>query len=138
VSLTVTDDDGASATGTASVDVRAVIHAALLDARTEVGGGRTPNWWKASVTAAVHGADERPIAGATITAAWSGGWSRVVTCVSDATGRCAFKTNPIGVDRTSVTFTVTSVSAPLSVYTATTNHNNTGSGSSSSVTVIRP
>jgi len=138
ISLTVTDDDGASATATSPVDVRAVIHAALTDARTETGGGRTPSWWKASVMAAVHGADERPIAGATITAAWSGGWSKVVTCISDATGRCTFKTNPMTMDKTSVTFTVTAVSAPLSVHTATANHNNTGSGTSSSVTVIRP
>ncbi len=138
VSLTVTDDDGATAMATASVEVRTAIHAALLEARTETGGGRTPNWWKASVTAAVHGADERPIAGATISASWSGGWSRAVSCVTDAAGRCSFKTSPIGMDRASVTFTVTSVSAPMGTYTPTANHNNIGSGSSSSVTVIRP
>jgi hypothetical protein len=134
----VTDDDGATATATGSIDVRTAIHAALLEVRTETGGGRTPNWWKGSVVAAVHGTDERPIAGATINAAWSGGWSRVVSCVTDATGRCTFKTSPIGMDRTSVTFTVTGVSSSLGVYTATANHNTTGNGTANSVTVVRP
>ena len=137
VSLTVTDDDGASATTSSAVEVRVAIHAALLEARIETGGGRTPTWWKGNVIAVVHGADERPIAGATISAAWSGGWSRVVACVTDATGRCTFKTNPIGMDRTSVTFTVTGVSTPLGVYSATANHNNTGSGTANSVTIMR-
>jgi PKD repeat protein len=138
VSLTVTDDDGASSSASASVDVRAAIHAALLTAATERGGGRSTAWWKASVTAAVHGADERPIAGATLAASWSGAQSKAVSCVTDTTGRCTFKTGPLGMDRISVTFTVTSVSAPLSVYTPAANHNNTGSGTSSAVTVIRP
>jgi PKD repeat protein len=139
VSLTVIDDDGASSSASASVDVRAAIHAALLTATKETGGGRsTPAWWKASVTAAVHGADERPIAGATLAASWSGAQGKAVSCVTDTTGRCTFKTGPLGMDRISVTFTVTSVSAPLSVYTPAANHNNTGSGTSSAVTVIRP
>jgi PKD repeat protein len=138
VSLTVTDDDGATASAIVSIEVRAAIHSAILAAAVETGGGRTPSFWKATVTAAVHGADERPIAGATISAYWSGGWSRVTSCVTDTTGRCTFKTNPIGMDRASVTFTVTSVSAPLSVYDTSANHNDTGSGTSTSVTLLRP
>jgi PKD repeat protein len=139
VSLTVTDDDGASSTATASVEVRAVIHAALVAAGTETGGNRNaPSWWKGTVTAAVHGGDERPIAGATISAAWSGGLSRAVSCVTDTTGRCTFKTSSISMDRTSVTFTVTGVSASLSVYSAPSNHNNVGGGTSTSITIVRP
>jgi hypothetical protein len=118
--------------------VRAAIHAALLTAATETGGGRSSSWWRATVTAAVHGADERPIAGATLAASWSGAQSKAVSCVTDATGRCTFKTGTLGKDRTSVTFTVTSASAPLSVYMPMANHNNTGSGTSSAVTLIRP
>jgi PKD repeat protein len=139
VSLTVADDDGAaSAATTASIDVRAAIHAALLTAATETGGSRNSPWWRATVTAAVHGADERPIAGATLAASWSGAQSKAVSCVTDTAGRCTFKTGTLGKDRTSVTFTVTSASAPLSVYMPMANHNNTGSGTSSAVTVIRP
>ena len=138
VSLTVTDDDGTSATATASVNVQPVIHAALLASGTEVTGGRTPNGWRASVTVAVHGADERPISGATIAASWSGGWSKAVTCVTDATGQCTFRTNRLGMNVASVIFIVTSVSTPQGNYSAGANHNNTGSGTSSSVTLIRP
>ena len=138
VSLTVTDDDGMSATATASVNVQTVIHAALLASGTEVTGGRTPNGWRASVTAAVHGSNEQPLSGATIAASWSGGWSKAVTCVTDATGQCTFKTTRLGMDVASVTFTVTSVSTPQGNYSAGANHNNTGSGTGSSVTVIRP
>ena len=138
VTLTVTDDDGASASVTTSTDVRAAIHAALVAAATDTGGGRTPSWWRASVTAAVHGADERPIAGATIAASWSGGWTRAVTCVTDTAGRCTFRTSPLGMDKASVTFAVTSVSAPLSVYAPSANHSAVGSGPGASVTVVRP
>ena len=138
VALTVTDNQGASGSATASVEVRAAIHGALVAVGTDTGGGRTPSWWKANVTAAVHGADERPIAGATVSASWSDGWTRAASCVTDAAGQCTFKTNPLGMDRASVTFTVTSVSAPLSVYTPSANHNNTGSGTSTSITVVRP
>jgi serine protease AprX len=139
VALTVTDDDGAAGSASASVDVTAAIHAALVATSTERGGGRTtPSWWKAAMTVAVHGADERPIAAATLSGAWSGGWTKAVSCVTDAAGRCTLKTSPLGIDKASVTFTVTSVSAPLSVYAATANHNNTGAGTTTSVTVIRP
>jgi PKD repeat protein len=139
VSLTVSDDDGASAATTTSIEVRAEIHSAILAAGTEIGGNRNnPSWWKAAVTTAVHGADERPIAGATITAAWSGSWSKAVSCVTDTSGRCTFKTSALGVDKTSVTLTVRSVAAPLSVYAPSANHNAAGSGTSTSITVVRP
>jgi PKD repeat protein len=127
VSLTVADDDAASATTTTSIEVRAAIHSAIVAAGTEIGGNRNnPSWWKATVTTEVHGADERPIAGATITAAWSGSWSKTVSCVTDTAGRCTFRTSPLGVERTSVTFTVTSVAAPLSVYASSASHNGAG------------
>jgi PKD repeat protein len=139
VSLTITDDDGASASTMASIEVKAAIHVAIVAAGTETGGARsTPSWWKANVTTAVHGADERPIAGATITASWSGAWARTVSCVTDTAGRCTFKTAPLKLELTSATFTVANVSAPLSVYVPSANHNETGSGTSTSVTIVRP
>ena len=139
VSLTVADDDGASATATASIEVRAAIHSAIVAAGTETGGNRNaPSWWRGNVTTEVHGADERPIAGATVSAAWSGGWSNRCRVSPTRPGRCTFKTSPLGMDRTSVTFTVTSVAAPLSVYTPSANHNDAGGATSTSVTVNRP
>jgi PKD repeat protein len=139
VSLTVTDGDGASSSATTSLEVRAAIHSALVATGTETGGNpNAPSWWKGIVTTQVHGADERPIAGATISASWSGGWSKAVSCVTDTAGRCTFRTSPLGMDRTSVTFTVTSVSAPLSVYTPPANHNDAGGGTSTSISVVRP
>jgi PKD repeat protein len=139
ISLTVTDDDAASATTTRSIEVRAAIHSAIVAAGTETGGNRNnPSWWKATVTTEVHGADEGPIAGATITAAWSGSWSKAVSCVTDTAGRCTFRTSPLGVEGTSATFTVTTVAAPLSVYASSANHNGAGSGTSTSITVVRP
>ena len=74
VTLTVTDDDGATATTSAPVSVTALLHAALLSSTTKrwsSPSGAT-NYWSAAVTVAAHGADERPIAGATITVAWTG------------------------------------------------------------------
>ena len=138
ITLTVTDDDGASATATTSLDVSVAVHAAIVAATTELGGGRTPAWWKATVTAAAHDANEQPIAGATIAASWSGDWTRAVTCVTDTAGRCTLKTNPLGMDKASVIFTVTNVSVPLGIYTASANHNTVTGTVGATVTVVRP
>ena len=42
------------------------------------------HYWSANVTVTLHGLDERPIAGATVTAVWSGAVVKTVTCVTNA------------------------------------------------------
>ncbi len=73
VTLTVTDDDGAQSAIAMPVQVTVVLHAAYsgLTTKWSSPSGNT-NYWSADVTVAIHGADERLIPGATVTAAWTG------------------------------------------------------------------
>jgi PKD repeat protein len=138
VSLTVTDNDGARATRSAAVSVTAALHAALLPPTTKkwTSASGATNYWSAAVTAAAHGADERPIPGATITVAWSGAVTKTASCVTASTGQCTLQSGTLSYLRSWVTLTVTTVSAPLSTYAGTANH--TAGSPGSAVTINRP
>jgi hypothetical protein len=111
-----------------------VIHAAFVDAA--VTGGKSS--WKVQATVAVHGADERLVAGATIVAIWSGAQTKTVSCVTAANGTCTFASGTLGPSRTSITLTLRSVSAPLSGYQQPANHDGQGAPTGASVTYLKP
>jgi PKD repeat protein len=138
VVLTVTDDDGATDTTSAAVNVPAVLHAALVSPTTKkwTSPSGATNYWSAAVTVAAHGADERPIAGATITVAWTGAVVKTSSCITAATGQCTLQSGTLSYLRSWVTLTVTNVASPLSTYSTTSNH--TLSGPGSAVTMNRP
>ena len=81
---------------------------------------------------------ERAVAGATVTAAWSGALNRTVTCVTGTTGQCTFKSGTLSRLHTWVTLTIVNVSAPGATYDATANHRLDGTGTQSSVTMTKP
>jgi PKD repeat protein len=140
-SLTVTDDDGATATYAASVQVTALLHAALSAGTTIRWDSRWTagvHYWSADIPVAAHGADERPIAGATITAAWTGAVTKTATCVTGAAGTCTFKSGTLSMHRSTVTLTVTGVAAPLSVYGAAATHTAAGTQPAAAVTLVQP
>ena len=138
VALTVTDDDGAPATVSAPVEVTVALHAALLTATTKrwTSASGLTSYWSGAVTVAAHGVNERPIAGATITVAWTGAVVKTSTCVTGLTGQCTLQSGTLSYGRSWVTLTVTSVSIPLGSYSGAANHTVTGPGSA--VTMIRP
>ena len=138
VVLAVTDDDGAADTTSAAVNVTAVLHGALLSPTTKkwTSPSGATTYWSAAVTVAAHGADQRPIAGATITVAWTGAVVKTASCVTGSTGQCTMQSGTLSYGRSSVTVTVTNVAAPLSTYSAAANH--TPSGAGSAVTMTRP
>ena len=92
VTLMVTDNDAATDSTPKAVTVTAVLHGAIVAATTKkwTSPSGATNYWSGAVTVAAHGADERPIAGATITAAWTGGVTKTSTCITARTGnaRC--------------------------------------------------
>ena len=133
VSLTVTDNDGATATATAPVEVRGVLHVAFVDAAIAGGKGS----WRVTATVEAHGADERLIPGATLTASWSAA-TKTVSCVTGSDGRCTFNSGTLGASRTTVTLTVIGVSAPLSGYRSPANHDTAGNPTGMSMTYIKP
>jgi PKD repeat protein len=142
VSLTVTDDDGATAAVTVPVKVVAERVHAMLDP------GRTTRWssvsspstfyWSAEVLVTVHGPGDGPVAGATVSATWSGALSRQVTCVTSTTGQCRFKSGTLSMHRSWVSLTVDAVSSTAGAYDPAGNHWTTGTGAPTSVTLTRP
>ena len=71
VKLTAVDDDGASASTTKSVDVRRLLHAGVVSGGTTKWYSPTNpaiHYWSADIVVTVHGANEQPVAGATVTA----------------------------------------------------------------------
>jgi len=118
--------------------VTTLVHGALLSAITKTWSSASglTNYWSTAVTVAAHGADERPIAGATITGAWSGAVVKTASCITGTTGQCTLQSGTLSYGRSSVTFTVTGVTAPVGTYNAAANH--TPSGVGSAITAIRP
>jgi PKD repeat protein len=123
VTLTVADDDDAMSTVTVPVVITGRLHAAYsgttLKWSSKTG---TTQYWSADVITAIHGVNERPIPGATVTAVWSGAVVKTVTCVTDLNGRCTFKSGTLSYIRSTATLNVTRVSGPNSVYVAGSNH----------------
>ena len=121
--LTVTDDDGARATTTKPVRVTGLLHAGYrgTTSRWSSASGAT-NYWSASVVVAIHGANERPVAGATVSVAWSGAVVKTATCVTDAAGTCSFASGTLSYLRSSVTLTVSGVLAADSVFDGAASH----------------
>ena len=138
VTLTVTDNEGATGTTTAAVNVTAVLHVAFMDAAISSGRNSKNGSWQVSAIVEAHGADERTIAGATITATWTGLSSKTLTCVTGTDGRCRIDTGTLGASRASATLTVLSLSAPLSVNQFPANHDAAGNPTGMSVTYIKP
>ena len=141
VTVTVVDDDGASASATSTVDVKNLLHGAFVS-------GATTRWnkqksasvyyWSADIVVAAHGVNERPIVGATITAAWTGAVAKTASCVTGSNGQCTMKSGTLSMNRSWVSLTLSTIAVAQSEYGAERNHNEVGSGTASTVTLIRP
>jgi PKD repeat protein len=141
VKLTVTDVNGLAATASKTVTVTAptnAVHVAYSGSTTKwssLTGLHT--YWSANITVVVHDTGERPIAGATVTAAWTGAVVKTSSCVTDATGKCVLKSGTLSYSLSWVTTNVTTVVAPNSVYDPTANHTQSGTGTAT-ITMYRP
>lgn len=121
VTLTVTDDEGATDTATQSVTVSdgtATMHVGDLDG-TASEKGRSGKW-EAFVRVAVHDAAENPVSGAIVSATWSGATSGSVSGTTDAAGQVTLSTGNMN-SGTSVTFTVEGVAHSSLDYDASAN-----------------
>jgi hypothetical protein len=123
------------------VQVVGQVHATLVNGVTTRWNSRTQPgiyYWSADITLAIHGANERPIAGATITASWSGGVTKTVTCVTTAAGLCTFKSGTLSMLWSWAMLTVNGVTAPLSTYVGGANHGLTGNTAGTAARYTQP
>ena len=137
VSIAVKDVQGLAATASTSVQVTERVHASYGGTTRKWSNSTgTTNYWSADVTVTAHSFDERPIAGATVTATWSGAVAKTVTGVTDAAGRCVLKSGTLSSAKSTVTLKVTAAAAPNTVYDPAVNHDATGTAPA--LTLIRP
>jgi probable HAF family extracellular repeat protein len=140
IAVTVTDVNGLSSSASKTVTValsnRVHVGYSGLTTKWTSPSGKT-NYWSATVTVQIHDAAERPIAAATLTAAWTGAVVKTVTCVTDATGKCVLTSGTLSYGRSWVTLNVTAAAAPNSVYDPTANHNQSGARTTT-ITMNRP
>ena len=103
------------------------LHSTYTGATTQWASPReSRQYCSAQAIVFVHDASERPIEGATVTAAWSGAVTKTVTIVTDVNGRAVLKSGTPSYDRQTVMLHVTDVAAPQSFYDAAANHDEAG------------
>lgn len=140
VTLTVTDDDGATASDTVQVTVVAApeqdhSHVGDLDASATTVSGK--NKWQASVSVTIHDDSHGAVPGATVTGTWSGAKTGTVSGTTGADGTVTFDTGRL-TGGTEVTFTVDGVSHATLVYDATTNHDPDADSDGTIITAAKP
>jgi len=122
VTLTVTDNDGA--TGTTSkqvtvVDPAKTVHVGSLDGI----GIRSLSRWKATVTALVHNNEHSPVSGATVRGTWDVGGSHYsASCKTGRSGTCQITRDKISLDTAFVSFSVTGITSSGNLYEPSSNH----------------
>jgi PKD repeat protein len=118
VQLTVTDNEGATASTTKQLTVSgggaaSQMYIGDLQAASVMNGS---NKWNAEVTILVLSDAGTPVAGATVTGSWSAGSSGSGSCTTGALGTCKITKTRINLGVSSVTFTVTNVTHPTLAY----------------------
>jgi hypothetical protein len=94
--------------------------------------------WRAAVTIAVHDADHNPVADATVSGNWTGGYSGGGQCTTGGDGTCQVSTGGIWRYWPSVTFAVADASATGYTFTFADNHDPDGDSNGTQITVSRP
>ena len=94
--------------------------------------------WNATVLVTVHDASHSPVANVTVSGSWTGGFSGAASCVTDLSGQCSLTTSNMNSKKTSVTFTVTSLSHPPDTYDASSNHDPDPDSTGTTITLTKP
>ncbi len=141
VSLTVTDDDGATHSSV-PMDLPLshpspaadVVHIADLDNMSVLA---PRDRWDAAVSVLVRDNNGSPVSGATVDGTWSNGTSGGGSCATDASGQCTITKSKIKGNVSLVTFSVTSVSAGLD-YSSAANTDPDGDSNGTLIDLAQP
>src|SRR3990170_8043949 len=107
------------------------LHVGDLDGSSTTGKG---NRWKATVAVTLHDDTETSVSDATVSSAWSGGFSGSAACTTNASGQCSLSTGNINGNQSSVTFTVTNASHAGLSYQPLNNHDPDGDSDGTNIT----
>jgi hypothetical protein len=94
--------------------------------------------WKASVTLLVHDAAHASLAGAAVTAVWSGGYSGTVSCTTSSSGTCTVASGNIQNSAQTATLAVQDIQAGSVPYSAAANHDPETDSDGTRIVVRKP
>jgi hypothetical protein len=118
-------------TPSATPDPGSTIHVGDLDGSSTPNGNR----WNANVVVTVHNGSEAPVANATVSGSWSAGPTGTGSCVTNASGQSTITKTNINGSVTSVTFSVTNVTAAGLTYAPGSNHDPDADSNGTSIIV---
>lgn len=129
VTWTAIDASGNQSTDTQQVTITPapIVHVGDLDVSKT---GRKN--WTATVSILVHGLDESPISGITVSGGWTGGSTNGDSCVTQSDGRCTVSQQTKG---DNLTFTVDGLSGSGVTYDAAANHDPDGESTGTAITI---
>ena len=90
------------------------------------------------VTILVHDNNETPVAGATVSGAWSNGASGGGSCVTDAAGTCSISVGGTPKRMSTVRFTVTDVTHGTLGFNGNANHDPDGDSDGTAIVIAKP
>jgi PKD repeat protein len=136
VTLTVTDDDGATGQASQSVTVSQATGMHVGDLHgSQTNQGST---WTAIVTITVHDGNESPVSNATVSGTWSNGTSGTASCATNGSGQCTVSKSSILKRTGSVKFTVDNITPATLTYNSAANRDPDGDSNGTSITVTKP
>lgn len=109
------------------------VHVADLDATKVI----SKNKWTATVTVKVVDDTGTAVSGAVVTGAWSGGYVGTGICTTGSTGTCSMVTGSMKLTATSVTYTVSNVTASGFTYDASANTDPDGDSNGTVITIVK-
>ncbi len=139
VTLTVTDDGGASESASQGVTVSEPastgVHVGDIDGSKE----KNKNRWRARSYFTIHDTNHSPVSGAIVSHSWSSrDASGSGACTTDGAGRCPSDWTPyLRKGNKSVAFTVDSVASSLQ-YQSADNHDPDGDSDGIAITIVKP
>ncbi len=121
-------------TSTPTQPAPTTIHVGDLDRSAVLSGSK----WNASVTILIHNNNEQPVANATVSGKWINGATGTVTCVTNTSGLCTVSKTGLSTKTTSITFSVTGVTANGLTYKSSSNHDPDTDSNGTTINVPKP
>jgi len=109
------------------------VHVGDLGSITTANGGR----WDATVLVIVHDDSETPVSGVTVNGSWGSGTNGNGSCITGSDGTCSISKNNLKANVSSITFTVTGLSASLP-YDSSSNHDLDGDSDGTIIEILKP
>ncbi|MCB9133822.1 MAG: hypothetical protein H6636_00235 [Anaerolineales bacterium] len=135
VNIETCDSTSGNPTPTPTPVVGGTMHIGDLDGSSVPGvSGR----WDVTVVITVEDSNHIPVAGVTVSGAWSNGASGSGSCVTGVSGQCSVTKTGLRSTVNSITFTVTNATHSSLTYQSTANHDPDGDSNGTMIIVNKP